>query len=298
MSGATLSIFAFVLWGLIPLYFQFVPSVNVVEFLSVRIIVSIPLMLGIMWFLAKPIRKSLLPAIKSRKVFFMCLAAGVVNCISLYSMTWALTNGHVLAVSLGYFINPVISIVLGVLFLKDRLTLAQKLAVVMAFAGIAYQVIYFGELPWLSLIMGSAFALYGLIKKYLPLDPLAIMLVEFISLLPIAGIILGMMMWTQPLEVFSQDLGYTLIYLGAIPVTLIPLIIFSMALERTSLTIIGLTQYIEPSLQFILALLVFSEPLDMVKLISFSCIWLGLIACSIETLYRKYNRYKKRAWQI
>ena len=292
LSGNTLSILAFILWGLIPLYFQFIPDANIIELLAIRVIIAIPLMLLLIKFVSKNLQK-VLPALKNKKILFMCFLAGGVNCLSLYSMTWALTNGHVLAVSLGYFINPIFSIILGVLFFKDRLSLAQKIAVFLSICGISYQVGFYGELPWLSLIMGSAFALYGLIKKYILLDPLTATLIELICLIPIAVMAIIMGIINQQSALYLHDWDTLMWYIGAVPVTLIPLILFSMAVGRTSLTMIGLTQYIEPSLQFLLAILVFGELLAQVKLISFSCIWLGLVLCTLEAFVQK----RKMHWR-
>ncbi|WCE28316.1 EamA family transporter RarD [Vibrio sp. SCSIO 43137] len=294
MSGNLLSVSAFFLWGLIPLYFQFLPDANVLELLSIRILVSIPIMLLLIKLLSGSVR-TIYQALENKRVLLLCMLAGVVNTVSLYSMTWALTNNEVLAVSMGYFINPIISIVLGVMFFKDNLTPAQKAAVVFSCCGIAYQVFYYGELPWLSLVMGGAFALYGLIKKYIPLDPMTTTLFELISLMPAAMMVILWGVNHSDSILLSPETSEILLYLGAAPVTLIPLVLFAMAVERTTLTMIGLIQYIEPSLQFILAVLVFGELFDMAKFISFSCIWLGLFLVSVEALSRKRAKKFSRA---
>jgi len=294
MSGNLLSVSAFFLWGLIPLYFQFLPDAKVLELLSIRILVSIPIMLLLIKLLSGSVR-TIYQALENKRVLLLCMLAGVVNTVSLYSMTWALTNNEVLAVSMGYFINPIISIVLGVIFFKDNLTPAQKAAVVFSCFGIAYQVFYYGELPWLSLVMGGAFAMYGLIKKYIPLDPMTTTLFELISLIPAALMVLLWGISHSESILLSGEPSELLLYLGAAPVTLIPLVLFAMAVERTTLTMIGLTQYIEPSLQFVLAVLVFGELFDVAKFISFSCIWLGLFLVSVEALSRKRAKKLSRA---
>jgi len=259
------------------------PQADTNELIAMRIIFSVPLMLLILKCLKIP-SLSFTQAIKNKQSLCLCFIAGILNCVSLYAFTWAITNDRVLAASLGYFINPLFSIAFGVLFLKDRLTLAQKAAVILAVCGIGYQVYFYGELPWLSLVMGSFFALYGLTKKYIQFDSLTSMSVEVTLLMPFA---LGYVLFgflDQSSTVLAGDLATLGLYAGAAPVTLLPLVFFALAVERTTLTMIGLTQYIEPSLQFILAVFIFGEVLDQVKVISFSFIWLGLFLCTFEAL--------------
>lgn len=283
IHGNVIATIAFVLWGLLPLYFQFLPQADTNELIAMRIIFSVPLMLLILKCLKIP-NLSFTQAMKNKQSLCLCFIAGILNCISLYAFTWAITNDQVLAASLGYFINPLFSIAFGVLFLKDRLTWAQKAAVVFAICGIAYQVHYYGELPWLSLVMGSFFALYGLTKKYIKFDSLTSMSVEVTLLMPFA---LGYVLFgylDQSSTVLAGNMTTFWLYAGAAPVTLLPLVFFALAVERTTLTMIGLTQYIEPSLQFILAVFIFGEVLDQVKIVSFGFIWIGLILCTVEAL--------------
>lgn len=291
--GNLIAIAAFFLWGLLPIYFQFLPQADVLELLAIRIFVSVPIML-LLIKCTSPSLSKVKAVFRHKKLLLLCLLTGLTNTVSLYSMTWALTNGDVLAVSLGFFINPIISIIIGVLFLKDRLSLAQKIAVIFSLCGIAYQVQYYGELPWLSLVMASSFALYGLIKKLIPLDSLTATLFELITLLPFALIIIFIGINNQQSILTAgnwQDIAW---YIGAAPVTLIPLVLFAMAVKKTTLTMIGLTQYIEPSLQFILAVFLFGELFEQAKLISFGCIWLGLLLCTLETMVIRRGTVAKR----
>ncbi|NOI64744.1 EamA family transporter RarD [Vibrio sp. 99-8-1] len=290
--GNLFSISAFFLWGLIPLYFQFIPQADVIELLSIRIVVSIALMLLLILFFTKSL-KQVTAVFGDKKTLLLCFFAGAINTISLYSMTWALTNGDVLAVSLGYFINPILSVILGVLFLKDRLSLGQRVAVLLSVIGIGYQVYYYGELPWLSLVMAGAFALYGLIKKFIKLDSITTTLFELITLLPFALVVIWFGIEGQNSVLTSGDWQQLTWYIGAAPVTLLPLVLFAMAVERTTLTMIGLTQYLEPSLQFLLAVFIFGELFEQAKLVSFACIWLGLFLCTFEATLVKSGLWAK-----
>lgn len=286
LSGNWIAVCAFLVWGLLPLYFQYIPNSNVFEILAIRVLFSIPFIYLLLKLVSIP-SQTVWQAMRSKRTLLLCFLAGLFNCVSLYSFTWAVTNGQVLAASLGYFINPIFSIILGVIFLKDRLSKNQKAAVALSLVGIGYQVMYYGELPWLSLIMGGAFALYGLIKKFVNLDALSIMLIELITMLPIALFILFGEVWQGSSVWQSGDTTTMWLYLLSAPITLIPLLLFSLAVERTSLVMIGFIQYIEPSLQFLLAVIVFGEVLLQVKVVSFGLIWLGLLLCLADMAMKK-----------
>ncbi|MCG9745100.1 EamA family transporter RarD [Shewanella sp. Isolate8] len=282
-KGNALAIVSFLLWGLLPLYYQFLPGADISEMLAIRLLCSVPFMLLVFLLLGKPlpslaILKANLPSVA------LCALASVIMCVSWYSFTWALTHGQVLAASLGFFINPLFAIGLGVIFLKDRLSVAQKWAVMLGGLGIAYMVMAYGQLPWLALLMGSFFALYGLCKKYIHFDSLTSVTIEAALLTPIAA---GYLLWlsaTGQSEALSSGTGTLLLYIGSAPVTLLPLIFFALAIRHTSLSMVGLLQYIEPSMHFLLAIFLFNEAFDSVKAVSFALIWLGLILCSLEAL--------------
>ena len=287
-AGNMLAAFSFILWGVLPLYYQYLPQANTNELLALRLIFSVPVMLIVMVLLRQPI-----PAIKNiladKKSLAMCGFAGVIISVSWYAFTWAITHGEVLAASLGYFINPLFAIALAMFFLKERLTKAQVIAVIL---GIGYQVWQYGQLPWLSLIMGSFFAIYGLTKKYIKYDALTSVTIEAAILTPFALIYMIWLYFSGDSVALTSGTTTFLLYAGAAPVTVAPLIFFALALNRTSLTMVGLMQYIEPSLQFLLAVFLFGEIFDQTKAISFGLIWLGLIFCTIEALPAMFRRKK------
>ncbi|MGF1861874.1 EamA family transporter RarD [Photobacterium profundum] len=294
-AGNVLAAFSFVLWGILPLYYHFLPQANTNELLALRIIFSVPVMLLIIIILRQPL-PSYSAIINDKRSLVFTVLASLIMCISWYAFTWALTHGQVLAASLGFFINPLFAIAFGVFFLKERLSSAQIAAVVLGIAGISYQVWSYGELPWIALIMGSFFALYGLSKKFIKYNALTSVTIESVILAPFA---IAFMLW-QYLQgtsvALSSDIQTLLLYIGSAPVTLAPLIFFALAINRTSLTMVGLMQYIEPSLQFLLAVFLFGEIFDEVKLISFGFIWLGLLLCTLEALTRGFkNKHRLRA---
>lgn len=286
LSGNSIAILAFLTWGLLPLYFQFIPNANVLELLCIRVILSIPCIYILLKVMSLPMEK-IWKAMQNKRVLLICFLAGIFNLTSLYSFTWSVTNGQVLAASLGYFMNPIFSIALGVLFLKDKLSNLQSIAVALSIVGIGCQVIYYGELPWVSIIMGGAFALYGLMKKFVDLDALSIMMIELILMLPFAMFLIINDLWHQTSVFYSKHNSEILLCLLSAPVTLTPLVLFSLAVKKISLVMIGFIQYIEPSIQFLLAIMIFGEILLPVKIVSFSLIWLGLLLCIIDIILKK-----------
>lgn len=288
-QGNLLAAFSFVLWGILPLYYQLLPNANVDELLAFRLVFTVPVMMVIFAVLRRSL-PSIAEVLADKKSLAMCILAALLMCVSWYSFTWALTHGKVLEASLGFFINPLFAIALGVLVLKDKLSQAQKLAVIFGVVGIGYQVVHYGQLPWLSIVMGSFFAFYGLAKKFVKFDVLTSVLLEALVLVPFALIYLLWDGYQGQSEALRGGVTNVLLYMGSAPVTLAPLIFFALAISRTRLSTIGLMQYIEPSLQFLLAVLVFGELLDSVKLVSFSFIWLGLGLCALESLpFRRRN---------
>lgn len=292
-SGVGLAIFSYILWGITPLFYRLLPGAQPLELLAQRVIWSIPLLLLIRMVIKnKTIWKQVWA---DKRSMILCLFSSAVMAVSWGAFTYALTHGQVLAASLGYFINPLFSILLGMLFLHERLVLAEKMAVIFIFAGVCFQIWQYGQLPMLALVMGSAFAVYGLIRKFIRFDVITSLFMEAVWLLPVA---IGITWWLSANGTSAVAVGdwhIKLLYMLAAPVTIIPLLFFTAAIKRTTLTVIGLAQYIEPTIQFLLAVFLFNELFDWVKGVSFSLIWLGLLCCIIALLYKRYSQLHKKA---
>ncbi|EMF4673971.1 MULTISPECIES: EamA family transporter RarD [Providencia] len=291
-SGVALAIFSYILWGITPLFYRLLPGAEPLELLAQRVIWSLPFLLAIRLLIKN---KTLWQQVwADKRSIILCLFSSSIMAISWGAFTYALTHGQVLAASLGYFINPLFSILLGVVFLHERLVLAEKMAVLLIFSGVCFQIWQYGELPLLALVMGSAFAVYGLIRKFIRFDVITSLFVEAMWLLPVA---IGITWWLSANGTSAVEAGdwqIKLLYMLAAPVTIIPLLFFTAAIKRTTLTVIGLAQYIEPTIQFLLAVFLFNELFDWVKGVSFSLIWLGLLCCIIALLHKRYNEYHKR----
>lgn len=286
-SGVALAIFSYILWGITPLFYRLLPGAQALELLAQRLIWSVPLL-----FLIRLIIKNKTcwqQVWADKRSIILCFFSSAVMAISWTTFAYALTHGQVLAASLGYFINPLFSILLGVLFLKERLVFAEKMAVLFICAGVGFQILQYGELPILALVMGSAFAIYGLIRKFIRFDIFTSLFLEALWLFPIA---LGIMWWLSEKglsAVIGGSWQINILYMLSAPVTIIPLLFFTAAIKRTTLTVIGLAQYIEPTIQFLLAVFLFNELFDWVKGVSFSLIWIGLLFCILALLHRRYS---------
>ncbi|HFD7559783.1 TPA: EamA family transporter RarD [Providencia rettgeri] len=291
-SGVALAIFSYILWGITPLFYRLLPGAEPLELLAERLIWSVPILFFVRLIIKN---KSLWREVWSdKRSIILCLFSSSVMAISWTTFTYALTHGQVLAASLGYFINPLFSILLGVLFLRERLVFTEKMAVIFICAGVGYQIWQYGELPILALVMGSAFAVYGLIRKFIRFDVITSLFLEALWLLPIAIAISWWLASNGLSAVVQGDWQIKVLYMLAAPVTIIPLLFFTAAIKRTSLTVIGLAQYIEPTIQFLLAVFLFNELFDWVKGISFSLIWIGLIFCVLAILRKQYIKFSHK----
>ncbi|HBH7052244.1 TPA: EamA family transporter RarD [Morganella morganii] len=291
-SGAMLAIFSYFLWGITPLFYRLLPGVQPLELLSQRVLWSIPLLLFARFFLKNRTRINAVWA--DKRSLLLCLLSTSVMAISWCTFTYSMTHDLVLEASMGYFITPLFSILLGVIFLHERLKPAEKTALIFVCAGVGYQLYQYGSLPKLALMMGSAFALYGFIRKFIRYDLTTSLLIESLWLLPVA-IVLYFWLENSGAGTFSTADTFTRIcFILTAPVTLLPLLFFTAAVRSTTLTTIGLAQYLEPTIQFLLAVFLFNEHFDAVKGVSFSLIWLGLLFC-ILSLIRHHRKNTAKA---
>lgn len=273
--GNGMAALSFVIWGLLPLYYQFLPQAASDELLALRIIASVPLCLIIVIITTKRL-PNLAKIWADKRSLVYATAAAVAMSFSWVAFTWALTNEKVMESSLGFFISPITTLALGVLFLGEELSLGKRIALLFACVGLGYQIIHYGEIPLVAITIALFFSVYGWLKKKIDYDWGTSLFIEALVLLPIALCFMLYKEHTVGTISLHSDLPTLILYLGAAPATLLPLIFYSVAIRLTSLSTIGLMQYIEPSIQFVLAVYLFGEVFDEVKLISFGFIWLGL----------------------
>ncbi len=281
-KGVLFALAAYILWGFFPLYFKAIQQVSALQILAHRIAWGFVFTLAVVLVLRQ--WKEFRASIFNRRTFLIYAGASVVLGINWFTYVWAVITNHVVESSLGYFINPIVSVLLGVIFLRERLRTFQWVAIAMVTAGVVYLTITFGQLPWISLVLAVTFGFYGLLKKIAPLGALHGITLET-AVLTIPSLAYLFIVNANGTGTFGHStplLDFLLVLSG--PVTAIPLLLFATGARRIPLTTIGLLQYIAPTLQFLLGVLVFHEPFDQTRLIGFMIIWLALVLFSVENL--------------
>jgi chloramphenicol-sensitive protein RarD len=207
-----------------------------------------------------------------------------------FIFTWAVVNDRVLDTSLGYFINPLLSVLLGVLLLKERMSRLQWIAVALAGVGVANQIAVVGQVPWLSLALALTFGLYGLIRKQTPVDSMNGLLVETLIAFPVAAGFIGYWMWTSQAAFLNTNVATDISLAAGGLVTAVPLILFAIGARRLPLYAIGFLQFIAPTLTFMLAVLVYQEPFGWEKGITFGFIWLALAVYLADSVFKRFRK--------
>lgn len=287
-KGVLLAVCAYAIWGVAPLYFKLLHHVPATEILMHRVIWSFFFMIILMQFMGGFGRLRLV--LKHPKQLAVLFATSVLIAANWLIFIWAVNNDHMLDASLGYFINPLFNVLLGMLFLGERLRKLQWLAVSLASAGVLVQLISFGSIPLLSLALAASFGFYGLLRKKVNIDAKTGLLVETAILLPIALGYLLITLDSSSVSMLTNSINLNLLLIAAGIVTTIPLLCFAGAAVRIPFSILGFFQYIGPSIMFILAVKLFNEPFDIEKGITFGFIWGALIIFVGDMLLQRQRR--------
>ena len=282
-KGIFFALGAYVLWGILPIYWELIDHIGAFEILAFRIIFSMIFMI-LLLVVGRKQREAFLRDVNQLFThpvqLVAIIVAGYVITINWGTFIWAVTNGHVLQSSLGYYINPLVSIVLALIFLKERFNKFEWLAIIFALIGVLYMTIKIGEFPFVSIMLALSFGVYGLLKKIVHIDAINSIAIECIVTAP-AGIIYVIYLWQQHHMTFGFNMSsFWLVFSGA--VTAIPLILFSAGAKRIPLSLTGFIQYVGPTIMFILGIFVFKEKFDVHQLITFIFIWIGIILYSIS----------------
>jgi chloramphenicol-sensitive protein RarD len=273
-AGLLLGLGAYLLWGVLPLYFKALAHVAATEIVAHRILWSV-LFLGAvatLWRRWPTIRT----ALADRKVMLTLTATALLIGANWLIWVWAVVNGHVLEGSLGYYLNPLVNVLMGVVLLKERLSRPQIFAVALAAAGVAVLAWGSGGGLWISLSLAASFATYGYLRKVAPVDAIEGLSIETAILAPVA---LGWILWLNRTGEggLGIDTATTLLLVAAGAITAVPLLLFTAAAKRLPYSTLGFLQYIAPSIQFLLAVLVFGEKLTAAHMICFGAIWTALL---------------------
>ncbi|SUI84382.1 EamA family transporter RarD [Shewanella morhuae] len=284
-KGILLAVSAYCMWGFAPLYFKLLNHVSATEILIHRVIWSFVFMLIIMLFIGGFSRLRIL--LKQPKQLMVLTITSIVIAGNWLLFIWAVNNDHMLDASLGYFINPLLNVLLGMLFLGERLRKLQWFAVTLASMGVLLQLISFGSIPIVSLALAGTFGFYALLRKKVNVDAKAGLLVETAVLLPVALIYLVATSDTATASMLTNDWQLNLLLMAAGIVTSIPLLCFAGAAVRIPLSTLGFFQYIGPSIMFILAVSLFNEPFDAEKGVTFAFIWAALLIFTLDMAYKR-----------
>jgi chloramphenicol-sensitive protein RarD len=279
-SGVIYALLAYGAWGLLPIYWKWFGQVPAIEILSHRIVWSMLFLMTVLTWQQRGAELSQLWSTPKR-VLLLGLTA------LLLTLNWGLyvygvNSDRVVETSLGYFINPLVNVLLGFIVLKERLHWGQTLAVLLAGIGVTYFIWQFGTVPWIALGLAVSFAFYGLVRKLVAVSPMVGLAMETLLITPIAFAVIGYEMTTGSGH-FNTNLWLTLLFLGTGIVTSFPLLWFNNAAKRLRLSTLGFFQYFAPSLQLLLGVFLYHEPFSTTHAITFSCIWLALLTYSITS---------------
>ena len=287
-KGHLLAVLAFFMWGLAPIYFKQLVHVDAIEILIHRVVWSVFFIALIV--LAKQQWPKIKAILANPKLLAMLTLTALLLGFNWGLFLWSVNNGFMLDASLGYYINPLLNVLLGMLFLSERLRTAQKFAVLLAIVGVVLQLISFGSFPVIAFSLAGSFAIYGLLRKTLAVESLPGLLVEALILTPIA---LAYWWWVEPSatsNLWNNDWYTNTLLISAGVVTTLPLLCFTAAAKRIPYTTLGFFQYIGPSLMFILAVLFYGEAFDAERAITFAFIWGALVMFSFDSYRDKRKR--------
>jgi len=292
-EGLLYGIGAYGLWGIVPFYFK--PLMGLVradEVLAHRIVWSLAFILPILWLTGR--WRAVRTCLRQRELLLLLLASAILIAINWYVYVLCVAWDIIVHASLGYFLTPLVNVLLGRLFFGERLRPLQALAGLVAACGVINLMVAAGEFPWLGLVIAFSFGFYGLVRKKAPVDGLVGLSVETLLLFPVALVALVVWALVGSLEfaAYSRSLDLRIACSG--PVTALPLVCFGQAARRLSLTTLGFFQYVSPSLQFLIAVTVYGEDFGPARIVSFVLIWTA-VAVFVFDSWRAYRAGQRPA---
>ncbi|GAC30634.1 EamA family transporter RarD [Brumicola pallidula] len=293
-SGVIFALCAYTMWGIAPIYFKALADVPPIEILMHRVVWAFVLLS----FLIVGLRHigKVKAAIKSTRVLITLMVASTLLACNWFLYIWAVNNDFILEASLGYYINPLINVFLGRLFLGETLRMTQKVAVGVAVTGVLIMIFNFGYVPWIALTLAMSFSIYGLLRKQVSVDSLPGLFIETLFLFP-AAIIYWLFFATQVSDLSNNTSSLNVLLLLAGVVSTAPLLCFTAAARRIRYSTLGFFQYIGPSLMFVLAVTLYNEQLSTARLVTFCFVWVALALFTFDTFkhYRREMKEKKLA---
>lgn len=291
-SGLPTAFITYLIWGLMPLYLLWVRQVPPFEFVGWRIVFTLPLCLLLVGLLKQG--TALRAALAWPVLRLLAISALLVGTNWMIYIA-AVQSGHVLATSIGYYMNPLANVLAGTLFLHERLGKAQWLAVGLAAVGVSFLAWDARDTLWISLTLAMSFSAYGLVRKLAPVESLAGLTVESIVLMPIALGIVGWYAWGPAVSSFGHDLQASLLIALSGVITAVPLLLFSYSARRMDYSVLGMVQFLSPTIVFFLGLFVFHEPLKQSQLACFALIWSAIAVFMWDLWQQRRSRLANQA---
>jgi chloramphenicol-sensitive protein RarD len=271
---------AYTIWGMFPVYWKWLQHVPALQSICHRIVWSCLILLSVLVFIHRS--RDFRIVFLTPTVIRTYVLAAVLIAVNWLVYIWSVNSGYIVEASLGYFINPLLSILMGVIFLRERLRAWQWLPIGLSAAGVLYLTLAYGRPPWIALTLATSFGLYGLVKKTAPLGSFLGLLIETgILFVPAVSYLLYADHIGQGAFLHTGTVS-DLLMVGAGLITTVPLLMFASALKQIPLFLVGILQYITPTLQFLLGVLVYHEPFSHSKLIGFGCVWMALVIFGME----------------
>jgi chloramphenicol-sensitive protein RarD len=289
-KGVAFGVAAYVMWGAFPLYWPLLEPAGAFEILAHRLVWSSIVMAALVVGFSRTAQLRRL--VRTPRTFGLLALAGVAVSINWTGYIWGVNNGYVVETSLGYFINPLVTVLMGVLVLRERMRPAQWVAVGIGFVAVLVLAIDYGRPPWIALLLAFSFGTYGLLKKTANAGAIESLALETAVVAPIALVYVVWLGATGAGHFTSEGIGHTALFVSAGLVTAVPLICFGAAAVRVPLVVLGLLQYLAPILQFALGVLHFHEDMPTGRWIGFGLVWIALVVFTYEAI--RYRRSQLR----
>src|SRR4051795_4738707 len=284
---------AYLLWGILPIYWKFIDEVPALEILAHRVIWSFIFVLIIVVLLKRKILKNFFQVQMSQKKTWLGLfLASLFISINWFTYIYAVNTNHIVEASLGYYINPLIAVLLGVFVLREKVNVLQAISFVIAGIGVIYMTVSVGKLPWISLVLALSFGFYGLSKKLIKVDSILGLLLETLFVLPFALLFLAYLGVNDQHSFSTGSIKNDLFLLGSGIATALPLLWFGIGAQKIPLYMVGFLQYISPTISLILGVLMYGESFTKDHVVTFACIWIAIALFTISNIRQGIKKRK------
>lgn len=283
-NGVLWAVLAYIIWGILPVYWKSLAHVSSVEILMGRIVWAFLLTLLLIVILrnGRDLWVDLKKLWQSQKSFWALFAASILISGNWFIYIWAVNGGFLVQTSLGYYMNPLVSVLLGIFFLKEKLSASQKIAFLLAIIGVAILTVSYGKFPWIAFLLAISFAVYGLVKKQVQLDALRGLTIETFFITPIALVFYVLLFIKGEAAFLHINLKTDILLILTGVVTALPLVLFAKGAQRMPLYMVGFLQYIAPTIMLFLGVVVYGETFGKIELFAFSFIWLALLLFTVS----------------